>query len=43
MQRIYYKELKKNVRILVVKDKEIMHQLLKVLRSKLGDYVAFFN
>jgi 16S rRNA (uracil1498-N3)-methyltransferase len=43
MQRIYYKELKDRVNPFTLKNEEIIHQLTKVLRSKIWDYVAFFN
>ncbi|MDD3303270.1 MAG: RsmE family RNA methyltransferase [Candidatus Gracilibacteria bacterium] len=43
MQRFYYPTLN-NLEIISVKDKnEIFHQLTKVLRSKIGDDVIFFD
>ena len=43
MQRIYLEELDENSTNISIKDHEIIHQLTKVLRIKLGDEIILFH
>lgn len=43
MQRIYLSDFDSQSEIIQIKDTEIIHQLTKVLRSRIGDKISIFN